>query len=281
MRRPVPSSQQADHYEDRLTVRTPEHVALDIVLAGAGNRFLALAVDLLLQGLAILGLFTLLGLLAWAAGSSLGRAVAPIGRSTDARLWLTAGLILALFLLNWGYFTLFETIWAGQTPGKRLLKIRVLREDGRPVGFTEAAIRNLIRTVLDCQPFPTYAIGFLTGILNARFKRLGDFAAGTVVIRERRQGGLRSRPRPRPSVQEAATAPGVQIRPLTNEEAATLQAYLRRRDELGAATRAQVAQRIALSLKQRLGIRQPTGMSFDAFLEWLDHETRKGPGLRA
>jgi uncharacterized RDD family membrane protein YckC len=281
MRRPVPSSQQAEQYEDRLTVRTPEHVELNIVLAGAGNRFLALALDLLLQGLAILGLFTILGLISWAAGSSLGRIMAPLGRSTGARLWLVAGLILFLFLLNWGYFTFFETIWAGQTPGKRLVKIRVLREDGRPIGFTEAAIRNLLRTVLDCQPFPTYAIGFLAGILNARFKRLGDYAAGTVVIRERRQGGPRAWPRSRPSVQQAPAEPGLQIRPLTKEEAATLQAYLRRRDELAAATRAQVAQRIALSLKQRLEIRQPPGMSFDAFLEWLDQETRKGPGLRA
>ena len=263
--------------DERMAVRTPEHVQLNFLLAGAGNRFLALAADLLLQGLVMVGLFATLAFAEWATGGALRRTLGELLRGKQAGLWIFAGVILFFFLVQWGYFTLFETLWSGQTPGKRLVKIRVLREDGRPIGFPEAAIRNLIRTALDSQPFNSYAVGFITGILNARFKRLGDFAAGTVVIRERRRSGPRPAPRPRAA---ASTAAPPRIRPLTREEAATLQAYLRRRDELDPATRDQMARRIATSLKQRLNARQPDGMTFDAFLEWLDEESRKAQSLR-
>jgi uncharacterized RDD family membrane protein YckC len=259
-----------------MAVRTPEHVQLNFLVAGAGNRFLALAADLLLQLLALIGVVAVLLLTEWATGGGVRRAIGDLFQGKEAGIWIFAGIILIGFLIQWGYFTFFETIWTGQTPGKRLLKIRVLREDGRPIGFTEAAIRNLIRTVLDSQPFNSYAVGFVAGILNDRFKRLGDFAAGTIVIRERRQRA--PQPTPRPRAAAPATAP--RIRPLTPDEAATLHAYLRRRDELDPPTRDQMARRIAISLKQRLNARQPGGMTFDAFLEWLDEESRKVQGLR-
>jgi uncharacterized RDD family membrane protein YckC len=260
-----------------MAVRTPEHVQLNFLLAGAGNRFLALAADLLLQGMAGIGLFAILAIGDWATAGAVRRTIGDFLQGKQAGLWVFAGVILAIFLIQWGYFTFFETIWSGQTPGKRLVKIRVLREDGRPIGFAEAAVRNLIRTVLDSQPFNSYAIGFVAGLLNARFKRLGDFAAGTVVIRERRQRGPRPAPRPRAGV-SAAVPP--RIRPLTREELSTLQAYLRRRDQLDPTTRDAMARRIATSLKQRLNARQPDGMTFDAFLEWLDEESRKAQALR-
>ncbi len=262
--------------EERMAIRTPEHVQLNILVAGAGNRFLAVAVDLLLQVLALIGVLVLLLSIEWVTAGGVRRTLGDLFQGKEAGVWLFAGIILITFLIQWGYFTFFETVWTGQTPGKRLLKIRVLREDGRPIGFTEAAIRNLIRTVLDSQPFNSYAIGFVTGILNERFKRLGDFAAGTIVIRERRQRA----PRPTPRAQTAAAAGTQRIRPLTPDEAATLHAYLRRRDELDPATRDEMARRIATSLKQRLVVRQPGRMSFDAFLEWLDEESRRAQGLR-
>lgn len=259
--------------DERMAIRTPEHVELQFLLAGAGNRFLALLVDLLIQGMALLGVFVM-GNALWAVGGLPRRFVNVHG------LWLLAGMILMLFFVQWGYFTLFETVWAGQTPGKRLVKIRVIREDGRPIGFAEAAIRNLLRAVLDSQPFNLYVVGFLAGILNARFKRLGDFAAGTVVIRERRQavpaGGSRLRTPAQPVLAQA----GPRVRQLTREEAAMLQAYLRRRDELDPKTRSTMAQKIAVSLMQRLGITQPVDMSYDAFLDYLDREVRKTQAYR-
>jgi uncharacterized RDD family membrane protein YckC len=266
------------HIDERMAVRTPEHVELQFLLAGAGNRFLAVLVDLLIQGLLLLGIFVTLGVAFWAARRALGEATE--GAFDRAGLWILGGIILLLFLAQWGYFTLFEAIWAGQTPGKRLLKIRVVREDGRPIGFPEAAIRNLLRVVLDAQPFNMYAVAFVTGMLNPRFKRLGDYAAGTVVIRERRQAVPAAGPRLRAPAQPALAQAGPRVRQLTPEEMATLQAYLRRRDELDPKTRSEMARRVAVSLLQRLGIAQPMDMSYDTFLEWLGQEVRKTQAFR-
>jgi len=259
--------------DERMAVRTPEHVEIQFLLAGAGNRFLAVLVDLMLQGLLFLGCLAVLGVGLWAARRALGNMAAVDLRRLA--LWIFAGVILLFFLVQWGYFTLFETLWAGQTPGKRALKIRVVREDGRPIGFAEAAIRNLLRVVLDSQPGNLYAVGFVTGMLNARFKRLGDYAAGTVVIRERRQAVPAAGPRLRPPPQPTLAQAGPRVRQLTPDEAATLQAYLRRRDELDPQTRSEMARRIAVSLLQRLEITQPVDMGYDTFLEWLDREVRK------
>ena len=258
--------------DERMAVRTPEHVELRFVLAGAGNRFLALAMDLIIQWLILLGVFIGLGIL-WRYGKlPLGRLQAVVPQNTG--VWFLAGLVLAAFLVQWGYFTFFETIWSGQTPGKRRQRIRVIRENGRPIGFAEAAIRNLLRIVLDSQPYPLHAIGFLTGILNARFKRLGDFAAGTVVIVERRQRVPKVGSRLRSPQQTVLPHALSRVRQLSEEEMATLQAYLRRRDELEPGVRSAMAKRIALSLIQRLEIAQPVDMGYDAFLEWLEQEVR-------
>jgi uncharacterized RDD family membrane protein YckC len=270
--RPAPS-------DEAMAVRTPEHVQLNFVLAGPGTRFLALLTDLVIQWLLflgiILGLSGLVWALRWTPGDVFGRM-----RPDTAGLWLLAWFLLLLFALQWGYFTVFETVWAGQTPGKRRQRIRVIRENGRPIGFAEAAIRNLLRSALDGQPYPLHAVGFVVGILNARFKRLGDFAAGTVVIVERRQSVPRLPPRPAGATSTVADAGRPRVRQLTQEEVTTLQAYLRRRGELDPGVRAGMAQKIAASLAGRLGIARPGDMSDDAFLEWLDREVRASQAFR-
>jgi len=273
--RPGPAAKS----DERLAVRTPEHVELNFLLAGPGNRFLALLVDLAIQWLLVLGIVLVLGVLLWVMKWSMGDL---IGKKAEASvgLWLFAGFLLLLFVLQWGYFTFFETVWAGQTPGKRRQRIRVIRENGRPIGFAEAAIRNLLRSVLDSQPYPLHAIGFVAGVLNARFKRLGDFAAGTVVIVERRQSRPKAGPRLRPSAQAPVPVARPRVRQLTQEEVTTLQAYLRRRDELDAAVRSAMAEKIATSLTQRLNITPQANMSHDAFLEWLDQEVRATQAFR-
>jgi hypothetical protein len=87
-------------------------------------------------------------------------------------------VFLAVFL----YFMLFEIFWNGQTPGKRWLGLRVIRENGYPIRAVDAVVRNLVR-IVDALP-SGYAIGLLVMLFNARSKRLGDFAAGTIVVRE-------------------------------------------------------------------------------------------------
>jgi uncharacterized RDD family membrane protein YckC len=274
-RRPGPGAAN----DEGLVVRTPEHVELRFLIAGPGNRFLALLVDLFLQGLLFFGIMMLLSGFLWVSKWSVANLIGK-GARTGFGLWLFALFILAFFIVQWGYFTLFETIWAGQTPGKRRQRLRVIREDGRPIGFAEAAIRNLLRSVLDSQPYPLHAIGFVVGMLNARFKRLGDFAAGTVVIVERRQSVPRPGSRLRAATQAALPETRPRVRQLAQEEVTTLQAYMRRRDELDPEVRSAMAQKVATSLMQRLNVAKPVDMSDDAFLEWLDQEVRTSQAFR-
>jgi len=269
-----PDREEGVSRDERMAIRTPEHVELHFLLAGPGNRFLALLVDLIIQWLLLLGVMLVLAGFLWVMNWSLGDVIGT-GRGRRLALWALAGLTLIFFVLQWGYFTFFETVWSGQTPGKRRQGIRVIRENGRPIGFAEAAIRNLLRSVLDSQPFPLHAVGFMVGMLNDRFKRLGDFAAGTVVIVERRQSVPKAGPRLRPATQVVLPKARPQVRQLSREEVAALQAYLRRRNELTAEVRAAMARKIALSLMQRLNIAQPLDMTYDAFLQWLDEEVRK------
>src|SRR5882762_7690278 len=159
--------------DDELVIETPERVELHYVLANIGNRFLAAGIDHLIQTVAIVIIFLLAGALSsWQFFSSMN-------------VWTAALTVLAIFAIYWGYFVAFETLWSGQTPGKRIMRLRVVREDGRPVRFFEVFVRNLLRLAIDFQPFPSYAIGVVSIIFSARSKRVGDFVAGTVVVKER------------------------------------------------------------------------------------------------
>src|SRR5262249_56190007 len=112
------AGQQITMLDDELIVETPERVELRFILASVGNRFLAAAIDHVIQLLLIL-IAALIFL--WAAGWS---------RVSSLGVWAAALMILAVFAIYWGYFVLFETAWSGQTPGKRIMKLRVIREDG-------------------------------------------------------------------------------------------------------------------------------------------------------
>jgi uncharacterized RDD family membrane protein YckC len=124
--------------EDTLVIETPERVPLHFALASIGNRFLACTIDHAIQVITMIvmaiAFFTL------ANYSSLSDEL------TSAPKWVYAVLIIVLFLIISGYFAFFEWLWNGQTPGKRWLKLRVIREDGRPVTFWEATVRNLLRS---------------------------------------------------------------------------------------------------------------------------------------
>src|SRR5437764_978702 len=171
--------------EESLIIETPERVELEFALASIGNRFLAVALDHFIQYLSIF-------LIAWfflsIAGYSSGDIPdAPGQLFNDAPKWVIAVMILVLFLIFSGYFILFEWLWNGQTPGKRLLKLRVIRDDGRPLTLWESIARNLLR-ICDAVPgfvIPIYSVGLIVIFLSDRDQRLGDLFAGTVVIRER------------------------------------------------------------------------------------------------
>jgi uncharacterized RDD family membrane protein YckC len=162
--------------EDILVIETPERVPLHFALASIGNRFLACALDHTVQIVTVI--IVAIGFTLLANYSSLGEEL------SNAPKWVKALLIVVVFLIVSGYFAFFEWIWNGQTPGKRMLKLRVIRYDGRPITFWEAAVRNLLRT-FDMMPFPFYSIGLISVFVSSSDQRVGDMVAGTVVVRER------------------------------------------------------------------------------------------------
>lgn len=154
-----------------ITIVTPEHVELTFELAGLGSRFLAAFVDTLLQGLTTL----LLTLGLWL--------IPPRGLPQPNTLtpWMIAVSVLLLYALWGAYFLLFETVWNGQTPGKRSVDIRVIRDSGHPIDFRAALLRNVMRAV-DFLP-GSYGVGFISIFLSPQYRRLGDYVAGTLVVK--------------------------------------------------------------------------------------------------
>jgi uncharacterized RDD family membrane protein YckC len=156
--------------DDRYVTAAPEGVHLEIVLAGLGSRFCAYLLDFLIQGIALL---------------VFGLALARLTRNAGSTGQLLANGALALFLLFdfIGYFVLFEMLWSGRSPGKRLTGIRVVKAGGQPVGFWASLVRNLGR-LLDALP-TLDCVGVIMILATTRNQRLGDLMAGTVVVRER------------------------------------------------------------------------------------------------
>ncbi|BDE04762.1 hypothetical protein WPS_00380 [Vulcanimicrobium alpinum] len=157
-------------------VRTGEAVAIRYELAGLGSRFLAVMVD----GLAQILILTALALLFGFLSSGIAR-VLP--RSPYLEAWLIAAGVFGLFALFIGWFIIFEIWWSGRTPGKRALGLRVVRDGGFPIDPGAAVIRNLVRLIELGLGF--YAISAVSALLSKENKRLGDFAAGTIVVRDR------------------------------------------------------------------------------------------------
>jgi uncharacterized RDD family membrane protein YckC len=168
---------------DVLKIDTPENVTFSYEVAGIGSRFLAALVDTLLLGLlqAIVIGTALLIYSQLAKGNFDPSSIETIGQGAA---WVFGALLFISFLFMWGYYIFFELFWNGQTPGKRWIGLRVIRLDGTPVGVSEVVIRNLVRT-LDLLP-TAYGVGVITMFINSNSRRLGDLAAGTVVVLDRR-----------------------------------------------------------------------------------------------
>ena len=153
----------------RTYLETPENVRLAFHLAGPGSRLGAYLLDLGVRFAMFYGIAMILG--------TLLSPFAETGASTGA-------LLVLAFALEWGYGSLFETWWNGQTPGKRAFGLRVIKTEGYAIGFYDAMLRNLLRAA-DFVPF-FYAAAFLAAASTERMQRIGDIVAGTMVIRERR-----------------------------------------------------------------------------------------------
>jgi uncharacterized RDD family membrane protein YckC len=242
---------------DKLSIDTPEQVALDFALASIGSRFLALAVDTLIQAIATVAL----------VGIGFGLLIVFSVTFANIAPWVLAVLFLLYFLVYHAYFALFEIAWNGQTPGKRVVGLRVIGVTGRPINVFEAILRNVVR-IADQLPGIS-AVGIVSVFVTERNQRLGDLAAGTVVVHERGvepgEVELKLEPRTGPTHHGAAK--------LLPEEAAVIDLFLRRREQLGDFTRSRNAAEIADRIRARLGVTQR--MNNEEFLEEVMTEYRE------
>jgi uncharacterized RDD family membrane protein YckC len=262
---------------DQLNIDTPELVEIEMPLAGIGSRFVALLVDMLIWFAGLIVIVILFAVFAPGIGAF----------SKISGQWAVALFIFIIFLLFWGYFTFFEAFWNGRTPGKRVARIRVIQRSGRAIGLFESMARNLVRYI-DMQPFPFYAVGVIAIFVTRQHQRLGDLAAGSLVVRDRAveepawgDAGARtftaqsfapSAPAPEPHL--AFSLPVTGIAKLTSTDLEVLEGFFARRLDMSLPTRQALAERIAQAIQAKSGLEQPAGASVETFLEITARQLR-------
>ena len=286
---------QPEHY----LVETPENVTFQYAVAGIGSRFLAATVDTLLilifQVALMLFLFAYIDM------------VSVLPNSDSLRSFGLAMWGMMSFLFFWGYYITFEHFWNGQTPGKRWVKVRVVREGGRPITFVAAFIRNLVR-IIDFLP-GLYGFGVLVMFIDTRSRRLGDFAAGTIVVKEHaaalsldhiaaRVNRMNQVNPANPASPASPANPAKQVNPanpanhppvpdqapvasanLSEKDYALIQEFLQRRRNLRNSDRAKLARQLADRFRQQVDIpfdpQRP-----EAFLEQITAAYRSARTVR-
>lgn len=235
------SSAPPHAFTRREEIETPEQVALAYELADLGSRFTALLIDGIILAILLTALIV-----------SFFFAVPRIAEISEALAAWTFGIfLLMVFALNWGYFFYFEGFRDGQTPGKRLLRIRTVHDGGFPLTVRGAAIRNLLR-IIDIQPGTTLLVGGVTMMLHPRTKRLGDLAAGSIVVRERLAPKITEEATPPPELlAQGAPLPAAPL--LNAQEFATLAEFLARRESLPGDARNRIAAKLVERLAPRFG----------------------------
>src|SRR5580658_331155 len=241
---------------DKHTIETPEQLRLDFAVAGIGSRFLALAIDTLIQIAVLIATIVLVGIL---------------GVGGQRSVWVIALASAGFFLLFYGYFAFFEILWNGQTPGKRAIGIRVVKDSGRPLTAAESIGRNLLRTV-DQLPF-FYAVGIVSAILTSGNKRLGDLVAGSMVVRESSLAAIK----PVWQTTRTETGPFLGGKALSIEDLSLIDAFLNRRNELAPEVRSRMAAQILNQLRPKLPLLDPR-LSTESVLESLAWERRSAGG---
>lgn len=259
---------------------------LEFAVAGIGSRFVAVLLDHLIQ-------FGVLLVLLFASAFLFG---ALANRISILGKWSIAIYIALDFLVVWGYFTLFEAFWNGQTIGKHVMKLRVIKDSGRQITFFEALSRNLIRFV-DYLP-ALYLVGVITMLCTKRHQRLGDLTAGTIVVHERAEeqpllvGRGTSILPARESVSYVRVTPGVaegagllpadSVARLGADDLVLIETFFARALDLSLSTRAEVSAKIAAQMAAKMfgdGTAVPPGNP-ERFLESIAFAMRSGAQSR-
>lgn len=240
---------------DELVVATPELVTFEYQLAGPGSRFLAQLIDFPIQLLLLI--------------------ICGLGGLALAQLIPNAGIVavvtlMVAFVVVWGYFPISEAAWSGKTVGKFAFGLRVVGDHGEPVTIGQSIVRNLVR-IVDFLPF-FYGFGIIALFANGRGKRLGDLAAGTVVVRERAAVSLgRLRREAAATSRTAVAAPNGGEPPLLRQLDPDLKrfviAYAGRRPQLDDWRRQVLASRIEPSLRRSV----PELLASQGPVATLDH----------
>jgi uncharacterized RDD family membrane protein YckC len=245
---------------NRITLQTPESVELEFTLAGIGNRAYALLIDYIVLGLILVGF-----LVSWSIFSFqlYGAIEEWIGNNNQLSLWLIAIPILVSFFIYVGYFVFFESLWQGQTPGKRYVKIRVIRDDGRPIGLQQSTLRALLRPIDD-----TFFLGLFLIVLSRQEKRLGDLVAGTVVIQEVQPVASATFP-----VSDEAKDLAIQLQAeadilrLLPEDFAVIREYLQRSPAMTSKAKAELSRQLAHQVKEVIALEKVPKVTAHVFLE--------------
>jgi len=271
-------------FADQLNIDTPEQVELEFAVAGLGSRFVAVLLDHLIQA-GFYFVFILFGAIVFGA---LANRINLLGK------WVLAGFIALNFLLLWGYYTLFEAFWHGQTPGKHIMKLRVIKDSGRQITLFEAMSRNLLR-IIDYLP-AFYLAGVITMLCTKRNQRLGDLAAGTIVVHERSdeqplliERGTSIIPAqfasgydPLASVavaQDASSLPADAVAKLGADDLLLIESFFARALDLSLPTRAEIAGRVAAQMAAKMNVSVPPGNP-ERFLEAIAYAMRSSARSR-
>ncbi|GAC1305568.1 MAG: RDD family protein [Vulcanimicrobiaceae bacterium] len=244
----MPSRTDRTGMERSVEVTTGESVAISYELAGLGSRFIAVSIDLAIQVIVAVAALALLAFVGRVAGVHAGSA-ATAGSKVASAIAI-ALLSFAGFLLFFGYFIFCEWRFGGRTPGKRLLGIRVVRDGGFPLDFTSAVVRNVVRILELGLGF--YVVSAIATLVSPANRRLGDMAAGTIVVRDNRFeraaapaldpiGGGRTR--------DDAVVAGLSV-----AERGLIRRYAARRAALSEAARRTVAADVAAAVRPKLAV---------------------------
>lgn len=231
-------------------IETPEHVLFRHRVAGPTRRVLAYLVDFALRGAVVATLYLLVTYAGLIGGEQLAS--------------LSFGMLLVVrFLVEWLYYVLCEALMNGQSPGKALLRIRVISVSGQPLVLVDSMLRNLLRAA-DFLP-ALYALGLIVMIRDGRFRRIGDLVAGTMVVVEERHGVTQPlRIEPAPTARELRALP--ERVPLSADELDAIELFLRRLGALAPAREVELAEMIAPTYARRLGLHVKDPVRFLALL---------------